>query len=752
MIRSAANTPMDQNSPEDIFTLRSYLSREQYGEVPLLYGQTFVSEVKYESTGGSFLEPVTKDDGPVWTQIAKRDSSEKDRYFVSQRKEHYEYVDETCVLFPRMFSSEPNHIQAYKDWSGFKGKRVSYNTPQGRKSVIMPTFGENLKFFFSYQVNFMYWRYFMWNFSGRQNDIQSSGEIQNGNWITGIKFIDEKLVGPQENMPDFIAKNKGHNKYYMLPLLLGLLGIFFQVFNDKKGSEQFWVTFLLFFMTGLAIVVYLNQTPFQPRERDYAYAGSFYAFCIWIGLGTAGVINALNKHLKLPQIVASAVGAALCLLVPVQMASQNWDDHNRSKRYLTRDFGYNYLTTCEPNAIIFTNGDNDTFPLWYGQEVEGYRTDVRVCNLSYLRTDWYIDQMKRQAYESEPLPIDWHKYDYVQGTHEMALVIPQTEYPVSVAQILDRIKSDDIRTKRISGGSQEVDNVPTNKIAIPVDSAGVIASGVVKPENADWILPYLLIDLSEQKDSSGKVIASGKRYIAKHEMMILNMLKNNSDWSRPIYYARTVSQDQYLHLEPYFRQDGIAYRIMPFAASQHQPIDTDVMYDNLVNKYRWGNLKEPGLYIDENSMRMSKTFRLLFGMLAQSLIEEGDSVRTKKALDYCLEVLPSYNIPHDFQYSNELAESYSRIGEKAKATELYKELARLSLGNLNWYSRLNNKQYASVFNDVQKELFYLQVILSFFHENDQSLLEQYAGEYEQYYQRFEEFARQVQRNRGGANR
>jgi MFS family permease len=312
LIRSSANTPMDQNSPEDIFTLRTYLSREQYGETPLFYGPTFVSEVKYEAKGNTMVA-ASKDNGPVWTQIAKRDSTEKDKYFVSKRKESYVYVDELNTLFPRMYSQDERHTQAYKEWTNFKGTRVRVTTPQGTKTVIKPTFGENLKFFFNYQVNFMYWRYFLWNFSGRQNDIQGYGGISNGNWITGIRFIDENLVGPQDNMPDSIAKNKGHNTYYLLPLLLGVLGLFFQVYAGKRGTEQFWITFLLFFMTGLAIVVYLNQTPYQPRERDYAYAGSFYAFCIWIGLGTLGIIKGLNKFLKIPAGAASVCGAILSL-------------------------------------------------------------------------------------------------------------------------------------------------------------------------------------------------------------------------------------------------------------------------------------------------------------------------------------------------------------------------------------------------------------------------------------------------------
>ncbi|MDR0507656.1 MAG: DUF2723 domain-containing protein [Dysgonamonadaceae bacterium] len=751
IIRSTSNTPMDQNSPEDVFTLRSYLSREQYGELPLLYGQTFVSEPKRE-VQGEYVVPVMKDNGPVWAQIAKKDSSEKDRYFVAHRKERAVYVDELNTFFPRMYSTDARHVQAYKEWCNFKGKRVKVTTPQGQKTVLKPTFGENLKYFLNYQVCFMYWRYFMWNFSGRQNDIQGNGEIMNGNWITGIKFIDENLLGlgPQDNMPDSIAKNKGHNKYYMLPLLLGILGIFFQIFSEKRGSQQFWTIFMLFFMTGLAIVIYVNQYPFQPRERDYSYAGSFYAFCIWIGLGVIPVIKLLERTKKLSPVVASALGSLLCVLIPLQMVSQTWDDHNRSKRYLTRDFGYNYLTTCEPNAIIFTNGDNDTFPLWYGQEVEGYRKDVRVCNLSYLQTDWYIDQMKRQSYESDPLPIDWKRYDYIAEKHNAAYVMPQTDSPLEAGMILDRIKLGETRSNRLAR-IQDIDIVETNKILIPVDSAGVIANGLVKPENADWIPSHLLVDFGERVNSKGQVVAPAKQTLLKHEMMILDMLKNNSDWSRPIYYAMTVGSEQYLRLDGYFRLDGIANRIMPFPTAEHQPVGVEQMYDNLMNKYKYGNLSQRGLYVDENSMRMCRTFRTLFGLLANKLVEKGDTVRVKEVLDKSLQEIPSYNVPHEYTSSFNLAVLYDMIGEKEKAKEIYMDLAQLYLKELDWYSRMKNSQYKNVMKEVYFNLGYIEDILHFFKNNDYTLFEQYNSQYEQYVQRFNAYVTQLNK-KGGLNR
>jgi hypothetical protein len=596
----------------------------------------------------------------------------------------------------------------------------------------------------------MYWRYFMWNFAGRQNDIQGSGEVSNGNWITGIKFLDQPRVGPQEDMPDSIAKNKGHNTYYLLPLLLGILGICFQINAGKKGTEQFWVTFLLFFMTGIAIVLYLNQTPFQPRERDYAYAGSFYAFCIWIGIGTAFIIKTLREYVKIPDTAAAAAGTALCLLVPVQMVSQTWDDHDRAGRYVARDFGMNYLTTCEPNSVIFTNGDNDTFPLWYAQEVEGYRTDVRVCNLSYLQTDWYIDQMKRQAYTSSPLPIDWKRYEYAQGKHDVAFIVAnENSAPMIVGDALDRIKSDNLQDKHLPGYDFEMDNVPTYKLLIPVDSAAVLVSGLVKPENAGWIPPYLLVDMGGHPNDNGEPTVAPKKYLGKHEMMILDMLRNNAGWSRPIYYAITVGSDQYMRLDPYFRQDGVAYRIMPFFAGKYQRIDSDVMYDNVMNKYKYGNLEQPGLYMDENCQRMAKTFRVIFGQLAQQLANEQDTVRTEKVADYSLKAIPEYNVPYDYYSLGDIASAYHRIGKEKKANDLYTQLADISMKNLNWYNRLNSSQYASVLNEVQRDLSYMQYIMYYFSENDPEKFNKYSPECAKYMERFQKLTNKMQ---GGQNR
>ena len=425
VIRSSANTPMDQNSPEDIFTLGTYLSREQYGDRPLLYGQAYTSQVQLR-VDGNYCVPVSKQKAPVYQRKEKASPEEPDRYEIQRYNQ--EYVYQQNMFFPRMYSN--SHASAYESWmGGVTGISKNYERCGEMITVKMPTMLENIRFFLSYQVNFMYWRYFMWNFAGRQNDIQGNGEWEHGNWLTGIPFLDNMRLGDQSKLPSDLRDNKGHNVFYCLPLLLGLLGLFWQLFrntpeNRNEGEKQFGIVFFLFFMTGLAIVIYLNQTPMQPRERDYAYAGSFYAFAIWVGLGVAAIADYLQKLLKNEKFCA--VLSCLCVLVPLQMASQTWDDHDRSGRYTCRDFGRNYLQTLSQgnNPIIFTNGDNDTFPLWYAQETEEFRTDARVCNLSYLQTDWYIDQMKRPAYDSPAVPIHWSRLQYVAGTREGISVRP----------------------------------------------------------------------------------------------------------------------------------------------------------------------------------------------------------------------------------------------------------------------------------------------------------------------------------------
>ena len=501
VIRSTANTPMDQNSPEDIFTLGEYLGREQYGTRPLFYGPAFSSKVALDVKDG-YCVPRQSQTGSKYVRKEKTSPDEKDSYIELPGRIEYEYAQN--MLFPRMYSSA--HSSLYKQWVDIKGHDVPYDQCGEMVMVNVPNQWENIKFFFSYQLNFMYWRYFMWNFAGRQNDIQSSGEIEHGNWITGIPFIDNLLVGNQELLPQDLKNNKGHNVFYCLPLLLGLIGLFWQAYHSQRGIQQFWVVFFLFFMTGIAIVLYLNQTPAQPRERDYAYAGSFYAFAIWVGMGVAGIIRMLRDYCKMKEVPAAALASVLCLLVPIQMAGQTWDDHDRSGRFVARDFGQNYLMTLqeEGNPIIFTNGDNDTFPLWYNQETEGFRTDARTCNLSYLQTDWYIDQMKRPAYDSPSLPITWDRVEYVEGQNEYIPIRPEVKKnidqmyaqadsalengnPEAMNELKEQFGENPYELKNIlkywvRSDKEGLRVIPTDSIVMKIDKEAVRRSGMKIPE------------------------------------------------------------------------------------------------------------------------------------------------------------------------------------------------------------------------------------------------------------------------------
>ena len=703
VIRSTANTPMDQNSPEDIFTLGEYLGREQYGTRPLFYGQTYASKPALKEVDGGCVYDVTEG-APVYQRKEKATPDEKDSYEIVRHKTDYKYAQN--MLFPRMYSDA--HAQAYEDWlGGIKGVQVPYDQCGQMVMVKVPTQWDNIKFFFIYQLNYMYWRYFMWNFTGRQNDIQGQGEIEHGNWITGIPFVDKFLVGDQSLLPSDLKNNKGHNVFYCLPLILGLIGLFWQAYKTRRittpngeeieepiGIQQFWIVFFLFFMTGLAIVLYLNQTPMQPRERDYAYAGSFYAFAIWIGMGVAGIAQWLQG--KLGEKPASVIATVVCLFVPIQMVSQTWDDHDRSNRYVARDFGQNYLSTVqeEGNPIIFTNGDNDTFPLWYNQETEGFRTDVRVCNLSYLQTDWYIDQMKRQAYDSPAVPIEWSRLEYVQGHNEGVAVRPEVMesinnfYKQNPEEAAKEFGDNPYELKNIlkywvRSPKEGLQLIPTDSIVIKLDKEAVKRSGMMIPDSLHGEIPdYMSISLK------------GKRMLYKSELMMLEMLAN-TNWERPLYMAITVGSDNHLNLGNNFMQEGLAYRITPFNTTQlNARIDSEKMYDNLMNKFKFGGIDKPGIYIDENAMRMCHSHRRIFSQLVQQLMREGKKDKAKAALDYAEKMIPAYNVPYDWQNGAvQMAEAYYQLGETAKADEMMKALADKAVEYLTWYLSLDDNRF-----------------------------------------------------------
>ena len=706
VIRSTANPPMDQNSPEDIFTLGSYLSRDQYGDRPLAYGQAYTSQVAFDVQGNMCIPKRTKG-APVYQRKEKASKEEKDSYFVVTTKDKMVYAQN--MVFPRMYSSD--HAQAYESWlGGVTGTEVPYDRCGESVMVKMPSQLDNIRFFLSYQCNFMYWRYFMWNFCGRQNDIQGNGEAEHGNWITGISFIDNLMYGDQSKLPDDLKNNKGHNVFYGLPLLLGLIGLFWQAWRGRRGIRQFWVVFFLFFMTGLAIVIYLNQTPMQPRERDYAYAGSFYAFAIWCGMGVAALYDMIARKMKgVNPTAIAAVVALLCVLVPIQMASQTWDDHDRSGRYTCRDFGQNYLMTLQDkgNPIIFTNGDNDTFPLWYNQETEGVRTDARVCNLSYVNTDWYIDQMKRPAYNSPSLPITWPRLDFCSGTNEYVRVQPELK-----EQVLQFYKENPEDAKQQFGDDPfEVRNVmkywvrsknadmhviPTDTLYLDIDKEAVKRSGMMMA--SDTIPDRMVISLK------------GKSALYKGELMMLEIV-SQANWTRPVYVATTVGSDNYLNLGDNFVREGLANRITPFTtnAPGAKNFDTEKTYNNVMNRYKWGGLEQKGLYIDETVMRMCYTHRHLMADLALQLIAEGKTDKALNVLRKSEKVLPSYNVPNTYlSGAADLAKAYALLGKKNDAQRIIDQVWKDSKQYAQWYVGLEGNLFTMSQNDVLKYIYIMQ--------------------------------------------
>jgi hypothetical protein len=694
VIRSSANTPMDQNDPEDVFSLQYYLNREQYGDRPLIYGQYFNAPILSSKAGR-----------PTYYKADRK-------YKQNTYRLKYIYDKKFTTLFPRMWSNDDDggHVDAYIRWANLKEKdlyqarldqngnvvrdregNAVYDHSKAKKS---PNFSQNLRFFWRYQVVHMYFRYFMWNFAGRQNDIQANykTEINKGNWLSGIRFIDELRLGNQSKLPDSMKFNKAYNRYYFLPLLLGLIGLLYQ---RKKHRKDYLVTMVLFIMTGLAIVVYLNQNPLQPRERDYAYAGSFYAFAIWIGLGVLALHDLLKK------IIPSDSGAIIVTLisllaVPTLMAKENWNDHDRSQRYMARDFAYNYLNSCAKNGILFTNGDNDTFPLWYAQEVEGIRTDVRVMNLSYLGADWYIKQMQRKAYESDPVPFTLTPDQYRTGSRDIVYVLDRIKDPVDLGQVMDFVASDDPRTKQLPEISEKVDFIPTRRFIVPVDTAKVLHNGTVTRENAAKVLPEMKWDLEPSRN-----------YVTKNHLMILDLMRTNN-WERPVYYAITVSQDNYLNLDNYFRMEGLAYRIVPFESDGDMfgrgGMNTDIMFDNMVNKFRWGGVNSDNVYLDENVTRMLGNFRSSFARLALQLIRENKPDSARKALEKCLEIIPDKVVPFNV-YNILLVEAYFMLGDSTSAMQIADKLKSNMYNEMDYFVSLG-KKYATYLLYEKRVAFY----------------------------------------------
>ncbi len=739
LIRSSAHTPMNQNAPDNVFSLASYLNREQYGDRPLFYGMTLNSEPVYQIANG-VQQPVVKEGKALYEKTVKSSDDEPDSYTLTGYKKDYTMTPELNMLFPRIYSSTDPHPDGYRDWIGMRGRPVeatAYVDADGnaiqKKTLIKPTFAENLQFFLTYQLNHMYWRYFMWNFAGRQNDIQGNGEVNQGNWISGIPFIDNLRLGDQSLLPDEYGKgNKGHNVFFMLPLLLGIIGLGWQAFTSKRGIEQFWVVFFLFFMTGIAIVLYLNQTPSQPRERDYAFAGSFYAYAIWIGMGVAGlwrmfmslfagdskkVTESKKNRMKL---IGAAVACVIGLLVPLQMVSQTWDDHDRSNRYTTRDFGNNYLNSLDENAIVFTNGDNDTFPLWYAQEVEGTRTDVKVVNLSYLTTPWYVDQIRMPSYEAPGIDMQAKPTDYAYDKLQYSYVLSPDTMSVNVLSSLRNLYSPEARTNEWG--------VPIIKYAnmyVPVDTEAMVKAGRINADEAAAADELIPIDMT------------ATRGLTLSQVMALDMIGTSAanGWNRPVYFAMTVPERYYLGLSPYLRNTGLAYEVGPIRNPNGEVgVNLDKMYTNITEKWQWGGLDkvdDPSkIYLDETVRRMVTTHRsamldLATAYLMQALESEmmldrdsagtylndfsraelpkikADSYsRALKILDLMREKLPESAMPYSVSVGQSIGDLYLRIGEATgndDATETGLEILRKEIDryarNVVYYQSLSPSQY-----------------------------------------------------------
>jgi len=752
LIRSSANPPMDENNPENAFSLKSYLNREQYGDRPLIYGEYYNAEPISSEENFTYIKGTEN-----YVKIAKTNST-------------YIYDGEFSTIFPRMYSSNGSHIEAYKSWAGITAS-----------DDVKPSFGNNLRFFLTYQIGHMYFRYLMWNFAGRQNDEQSHGSVVNGNWISGISFLDAIRLGPQTNLPDNFNAQKGRNKYFLLPLIFGLVGL---IFSFSYGKKDFWIVFALFFMTGIAIVLYLNQTPYQPRERDYAYAGSFYAFTIWIGLSVLAIYDLLRKISN--NSAKAMISTGLAVLIPLQMLSQNWDDHDRSGRYTARDFASNYLNSCAPNAILFTYGDNDTFPLWYAQEVEGIRTDVRVVNLSLLSTDWYVDQMLRKAYESDVLPISFTPAQYVQGKRDIVPlyevsqylfnekfeanysmfkneydtmyqgfieILKNSKFPEKQAsdynlisagvksvnalelftlintlsdttvaskfeinneymknlktysdQLLEVIANSyapldkliefvasDTPDSKVPYGKGELSFMPSKKMYLPVDKEKVIANGTVLEKDKSKVIDALRWQMTDS-------------YILKSSLIVLDILAHNN-WERPIYFATSVGDENYMGLQEYFRLEGFAYRLVPYKTKITEDgdigdINTDILYENVMNKFVWGRVNEEDVLVDNFIKRVISIMEIrnVFVRLSTALLEEEKVDKAIEVLDKCVEILPDENLEFDYTILP-IIENYYIAEQPDKANEIAQIMATRLEQELEYYNRFTGSYVSNIERD-----------------------------------------------------
>ena len=679
VIRANANTPINENEPKDAISMLSYLQREQYGSRPLLYGPYYMAK-PYDMTEGT----------PIYYKDRK-----KGKYVVAGKNPgECIYDDNVQTLFPRMWNgSKKTYTKTYERYIDKTNMRVTTQmTPRGTSErVMIPTFGQNLRFFIDYQCGWMFWRYFMWNFVGRQNDTEGQGELEHGNWVSGIGFIDNPRLGNQSDLPRSM-QNPAHTEYYFLPLILGLVGLFYQLKYDPKNC---WVVFLLFFMTGIAIIMYLNQTPYQPRERDYSYAGAFYAFAIWMGFGVLGIINGLKKVVS-NQRVATYIATACCLFVPILMAAQGWEGHNRSGKTSALDWGKNYLSALPENAVIFTRGDNDTFPLWYVQEVEGYRTDVRVCNFMLSGGYWYVHQMGRKIYESEKLPLSLTPAQYDNGIHENVKIENVIEGPVELKDAIDFVRSDNPRTKATTISGEKVDYFPARKLKITVDKEKVVKNGIVPESMKDQIVDEIVWTISDKVE-----------YLSKNELMLLDFFATNN-WERCVYFTSLSDIADVLGIDKYLHQQGLSHRFMPVEAPDYYKgaggVFVDGSYDLLVNNSRWGRLNEPDVTVDPESSRNISFIKMAYMRLAQAFVNRERYDEAVAVMDKCQYFFPDEKIPYGFYYEGYFPELYYKAGAMEKGDDILMKLSENSIDELRYYKSLKPKFIEYYKDDVHSAL------------------------------------------------
>jgi hypothetical protein len=783
-IRANANTVINENKPSDAAEVLAYYNREQYGVNPLFYGPQY-SDVY----AGLDKDKPYLDKAPNYERDHK-----SGKYIITNNFKNAEQNsdDSQKTILPRMW--DPEHAENYMSFTKPLAFRMNpeydYESELGQYGIDIntesderiaaavvqlkgevektvtefrkayadgdidlegyskflktysdyliiekPSTADNLKFMFEYQFGYMYWRYLMWNFVGRQNDVQGKYDDLDGNWMSGIKVLDEVRLGSQNNLPSDVLNNKGRNFYFFLPFLLGILGL---VYHANKDLKSFYVLLVLFLFTGLALKIYLNERPFEPRERDYALVGSFYVFAIWIGFGVYSIYESVKKWLT-PNIAGPVVIGIALLGAPVLMASQNWDDHDRSDKYTATAMAKAYLNSCEPNAILFTIGDNDTFPLWYAQEIEGIRKDVRIVNTSLFMTDWYIDQMKAKAYTSEPMPISFTHDQYVGDKLDYSVNSHKTEARWDIKDFIKFIGRDDDRTLISLDNGQSIHSFLTNKIRIPVDKNAIIANKVVDPKYNDSIVPYIDVDIKD-------------RALYKNRLMMLDIVANNN-WKRPIYFTGgSFGDDDYLWMKDYLQLDGMVYKLVPLKTSISKDgspldmgqIDSDKMY-GIVMKWDWGNSGSPKIYHDTETRKNSITYRTNLARLMEQLINEGKLDKAKKVIDLAMTQMPIEKYGY-YTMLVPFAEGYYEVKETEKAHALLTNLVKKYQETLTYYNTLKaseqNNLYVDIISDVERYRDLLNVMKD---ANDIAFYTKNKATFNSYVKMYERFGRKIEK-------